>query len=466
MFKSIGVSIYIIVAWYAISICTADAEERELRKKRIIDRDDKRISPSTIPHAILLMKDVLINADYWDNEPKIFSAEYAFDGILGIPPPLTADAVKEAGGAFEVVECSNGLKKTFTRAPQLPLLVATFGHPSKFGDGLPVVFSWPVLPSSVQATDFIVTLNTGQTVIPDAISIYPNSDYNERNTVVLVSPDLGNRLRPDEEGAEYPVEIRIAKDDTPLMLVGPKGQVSGVGLTYDTRYHPYVNGPQLIIAKLSVFKNKGDDGPGSYGINKNSGKSIYRRNVEYRLRILTNWGISPDGLLFIRPDQYEDYFYIQVELQNGDVLNLTTANYVYLLDGHELEILGLAELGTKSRKYDDCYVDDRDNQIDIILKGDEEAMRLIKKVVLPSNGKYKAVYNPGGPGPNPEKGVRYTAPSTKSVADVIMAIDDPMVVNYQGKGLRNKILSTNRRERKRAEREIMSRHHISSHVHN
>ena len=45
--------------------------------------------------------------------------------------------------------------------------------------------------------------------------------------------------------------------------------------------------------------------------------------------------------------------------------------------------------------YDDCYVEDVDNQIDIILQGDDAAARSITHVEVPSSGDYLPLYNPG-----------------------------------------------------------------------
>jgi len=126
---------------------------------------------------------------------------------------------------------------------------------------MPVVFSWPVLPSTVQPTDFEIELNTGDIIVPDGVSIAPALDLNERNTVVLISPDIGNRLHPDSEGAIYPVTLRIVEDESPLQLVGPGGPVSAVGLSYNTIDHPYVHGPRMVAAKLSKMNSIGDDPP-------------------------------------------------------------------------------------------------------------------------------------------------------------------------------------------------------------
>ena len=50
--------------------------------------------------------------------------------------------------------------------------------------------------------------------------------------------------------------------------------------------------------------------------------------------------------------------------------------------------------------YNDCYVEDADNQIDIyILAGDEAAARSITFVEVPAQGDYLPLYNPAAPVP-------------------------------------------------------------------
>ena len=78
--------------------------------------------------------------------------------------------------------------------------------------------------------------------------------------------------------------------------------------------------------------------------------------------------------------------------------------------------------------------EDRDNYIDIILVGDESAARNITHVEIPSlEGGYNAFYNPGGPGPEPFEGVRYTAPGPADLEPVINALDNPMRVSREAK---------------------------------
>eukprot|EP00592_Proboscia_alata_P025028 CAMPEP_0194448666 /NCGR_PEP_ID=MMETSP0176-20130528/129703_1 /TAXON_ID=216777 /ORGANISM="Proboscia alata, Strain PI-D3" /LENGTH=432 /DNA_ID=CAMNT_0039275677 /DNA_START=304 /DNA_END=1599 /DNA_ORIENTATION=+ len=346
--------------------------------KRTRDTVKDHLHELSLSHR-LLMQDILVNANLWHPDPKILTADYAFEGILGIPPPFDERTSRKAGASVSFVVCSDGTIQPITRAASKIEIKKAFGRGSEYGDGLPVVFSWPVLPSTVQRTDFECVLNTGRVVIPDGVSIYPNADYNERNTVVLVSPDFGNRKLPDEEGAVWVTQVRIVQDCNPLMLVGPKGLISGVGLTWENELHPYLSGPKLIASKITILNTQGDNGPpGFFSINNNDGRSIYGNAAQYRLRVLTNWGISGDGAHFIRPDQFEDFFWIQAELPDGQTVKLTRSGYDYTLNNHTLTILGLAELGLSNDedRWDECYIDDRDNQIDIILKGGEEAPAL------------------------------------------------------------------------------------------
>jgi hypothetical protein len=91
--------------------------------------------------------------------------------------------------------------------------------------------------------------------------------------------------------------------------------------------------------------------------------------------------------------------------------------------------LGKAEDHETGIYYDDCYIEDRDNYIDIILVGDEAAARNVTFVEIPSlDGGYRAFYNPGGPGPEPFEDVRYAAPGPPDLEPVVIALDDPMRV--------------------------------------
>ena len=79
--------------------------------------------------------------------------------------------------------------------------------------------------------------------------------------------------------------------------------------------------------------------------------------------------------------------------------------------------------------YDLCYREHIDNQVDIILEGDEAAARSITFVEVPAEGDYLPLYNRGSPGPEPFPDARYTAPGPPDLEPVIIALDDPMRVS-------------------------------------
>jgi hypothetical protein len=134
----------------------------------------------------------------------------------------------------------------------------------------------------------------------------------------------------------------------------------------------------------------------------------------------------------VLPNEYERFFRLHVQDGGAEPLLITQVGEVYTVSGGTIQVLGLADLGLPEAQmpYDDCYVEDHDNYIDIILAGDEAAMRQITHVEIPATGDYDPFYNPGGPGNNPTPNVRYTAPGPADVEPILMALDDPLTVNY------------------------------------
>jgi len=64
------------------------------------------------------MSDILINADLWSEKPEILSAEYGFDGIIGVIP-FSEQGVKNAGGTWSTVTCSDGRTEVLTSASRV-----------------------------------------------------------------------------------------------------------------------------------------------------------------------------------------------------------------------------------------------------------------------------------------------------------------------------------------------------------
>ena len=185
----------------------------------------------------------------------------------------------------------------------------------------------------------------------------------------------------------------------------------------------------------------GDGGPPGFTANTpNDGIALYGDDAQYRLRVYTTGGYTPDGVVGLKPNQYNNFFQVQVTTDSGELVPLLKAGQEYVIDGKKIEVVGLAELGPPGQVLDgnDCYSDDKDNQIDIILKGDVEAMRKVSAVRVPSQQPagertadgYWQFYNPGGPGNNPTPGTTYTQGSPDHTVPVVMALDDPMTVTY------------------------------------
>jgi len=398
----------------------------------------------------LLREDTLIAADAWDIEPKMLAAGLGFTGIIGVPGlsldnlELSRMQVRLAGGAWNEVTCLRGGEPSlasYTSAAAPDAIRSLYGTSVYYADGLPIEFSWPVLPSSLEASDFAITLNDGSVVEPLVAAVWPNFEFNERSTVVVFGY-FGNRQPPRNPGAMYPVRVEVVASETPLLLAGPGGRVvSAVGMSAQTRGSPYTEpdvapqergGPILAAAKLTRYSSMGDDGPRLFspGLLPNHGEALYGERAQYRLRVLTTGGMTPDGVRGMHPTEFSRFFRVIAIDSAGREILITESGVDYRIDGAVLRVEGLADLGVRQDAYDECYVEDKDNQIDIILSGDESAMRAITRVQMPSSGAYSPVYNPGGPGSDPVPGVRYAAPSPPIDVEVYQGLNDPLQVTY------------------------------------
>ncbi len=397
------------------------------------------------PTYQLLKQDILINADMWELQPRMIAAGLGFTDIIGVPglddsqPDLSERLARAAGGTWNLLTGTNPNLRAYTSAITPQQVATTYGWPVLGCGGLPVEFSWPIRPSTLDATDFLITLNDGSTVIPEVTSLSPNFDFNERAVAVLFGK-FGNRFGPDDPRSRFPVRIQVVPDNTPLQLVGPAGQfVSAVGMGADAPGTPYTDpdvppeergGPRLVGAKLTRMSARGDHSPTFFAqASPNDGVTLYGDQAQYRLRIYTSGGFSPDGVRSIYPTEYQRYFRVQATTASGATVPLTETGEDYLVDGARVRVIGLAELGQPMAVYDDTYAEDHDNQIDIVLAGDEAAMRKITAVEVPSVAPYSPLYNPGGPGNRPTAGVRYSAPSRPHTQVVLQALDDPLTVD-------------------------------------
>ena len=455
----IGLSLYLLLRWAQI-FKIEDLKIRESEKQKYFYKRWFAVALSIFGVLVVLTVGVmnslsiqdqlfdgaLKEADYWSDEPGILSAGMGFEGIIGWPE-VNQETVREAEGSwYGSVMCTNGEDPpagAYTSTVSTAGIELFYKGTAEDDDGLPIVFSWPVATETVDLTDFQFTLNTGDIVFPNSAGMLPNWELNERNTVVVFG-DFGNRGLSSEEGAVFPVRLDIVKDETPLLLIGPNGQeFNAVGLSWETDTSPYDSGPKLVGAKLNHVGNEalGEGGLGfgtRSGVLPNDELSLYDEG-DFRIRVLTTGGFSPDGITGLTPTMFEDFFRIHANGSNGELVLLEKVGQEYLVAGGTLRIVGLSDLGQKENPdegifYDDCYAEDRDNYIDIILVGDEAAARNITYVEIPSlEGGYNSFYNPGGPGPEPFEGVRYTAPGPADLEPVINALDNPMRVSREAK---------------------------------
>ena len=403
--------------------------------------------------APLLKRDILIGADMWDTIPRLMSLTLNFEGIIGIPNSDDTDfevaraAVVAAGGAWNTItQCSSPpttISHTTALSPEQ--YYAGSGVRGEFLDVVQVQTSWPVRPSTLDGTDFKVTLNDGSIAEAVSATVIPNFEYNERSVLIL-NGEFGNRFPKSDARVRYPVKVEIVSDATPLQLVGPGGKlVSAVGMSISNDVTPYDNqssdpkewtGPIAIAAKMTRMSTLGESGPIplKQGLLPNDGVSMYGENkAKFRMRMLTAGGaFSPDGIFGLHPGDYRKHFRLVGVEKDGTRVPLTEQGKTYLIDGYPIRIEGLADLGLKQDDYDECYREDSENQIDIILSGSEKAAERIKILEIPVQGDgYSPLYNDGGPGNNPTPGVRFTAPSPRHSVSIMDGLRDPMRVTFR-----------------------------------
>lgn len=398
-------------------------------------------TPATqMPAYIELQRPVLINADLWSDQPEILAANYGFEGIIGIPGLLTVDdldlAVAAGAGVnfdWALLDPVPPLRNLTSGASVVGLASVGFGGGVTFADAMPIEVSWPILPGSLSPDNIAITLNTGEVVTPILAALNPNFDYNERH-VIVVFGEFGNRLAPGEAGAIYPVSVAFVEGSSPLMAVGPDGPVSIVGLSAPSA-NPYVAGPALVGAKLNHFSPVGDFAPQSLSnAFPNDAFSHYGDDAEYRLRLFTSGGFSPDGVSGFLPTDFETFFRLHAVDADGNAVLIDEVGRVYDLGVGTVEVVGLAETGApEDGPYDRIYyMEDHDNYFDIVLKGDEAAIALLRWVEIPTSAVdgYSDIYNPGGPGRTPDPDTIYTKPALPQMFAIDLSLDAPRTVSY------------------------------------
>ena len=297
-----------------------------------------------------------------------------------------------------------------------------------------------------------MTLNTGEVVTPVVASLAPNFFYNQSSCITIYGP-FGNRLEPGELGAVYPKTVSIVEGfsngtDIQLTLVGPNNVLTSMVGESIASTNPYESnsGPGLLAAKISVMSAVGQATPLVFSANvPNDGIAYYgTENAQYRLRMYTsevfalgNYQPSASRSMSLQPTDYNNVFRVQVG-PSSDPIYLYEIGVTYTIPGYgNIEVVGLASLELAGTPINDAYIGDGSNYIDIILKGDLEAMRQITFLDIPAGGvnpatgtPYLKIFSPGGPGNNPTPGIIYTQAGPPVHQAVTQALNDANTVTY------------------------------------
>lgn len=388
--------------------------------------------------AASLLTPINYNADIFATTPALITANYGFEGYIGVPGlDGTTEQYRKLAAQFNIawdqIDPSLGAsQRAYYSAVSTSEASSIYGVDLYLADTIPLVFTNPILPTTMSPADFLVTLSDGSQVTPLAASFLPNLEFNERQCVVL-DGEFGNRIQPGDPGALYPVSVTVVDDGTPLQLLTNSGLVSAVGLSQSSA-NPYVagNGPRLVAAKLNYFSNLGEGGPIGVGLasQDNSGSDLYGSQAQYRLRLYTSAGFSPDGIASVLPSEFSRYFTLQADAGGGSTIDITRAGIPYSIgDFGTLTVVGLADLATAGTTENAAYVEDHDNYYDVILSGDPAAIARLSTVRWPSSGSYSPVYNPGGPGNNPDAPGAAPGPFTVPSSDGSVAITNDLAGN-------------------------------------
>ena len=121
------------------------------------------------------------------------------------------------------------------------------------------------------------------------------------------------------------------------------------------------------------------------------------KKARFRMRMLAVGGdFSPDGIFGMHPGDYRKHFRPVAIENDGTRVQLVDPGTTYYVDGHPFRIEGLADLGVKKDAYDDCYQEDSENQIDVILSGSVKAAKRITILQIPARGDgYSPLYSDG-----------------------------------------------------------------------
>ena len=403
------------------------------------------------PTGKMINSDIIVNANLYGDTPEFLSATgFSHLVCMNSTTDLYEGQKFFLGNYNTNLDINSHILRNITSSSDIRLLSPVTRHLQPGMDAMPICFTFPILPSSVDVKQFAITLNNGFVVKPYDFTFAPNSKYNEKQCIIL-NGYWNNRLLNNENtytmNSIYPISVKIVESfGKKLYAIGPKGlyDMTEKTVTFTDGYVSPIFLNACVLTKYTlpdIYNHLGDIGSGVNAIeNMNSPNILYGNDAEYRFRVFTAFGYSPDGILPMLPDQYERYWYLQyVDPDTSISTNLYKQQYKYTFGSYSVTIVGLADLGFLSTTgYDSAtYSEDRDNQIDIIVKGDETIIKNIKKLVIPSGGfnpdtglSYISFMSPGGPGPTPIPGMKYTLPSVYQELDIINNLNNPKTVTF------------------------------------
>jgi Ca2+-binding RTX toxin-like protein len=189
-----------------------------------------------------------------------------------------------------------------------------------------------------------------------------------------------------------------------------------------------------LAAKLNAYSDLGEGNPAWLASSTaNSGFDLYGEQAMYRLRIYTSAGFSADGIGSILPTDFSKFFQLRAKDDHGSDVVITSSGLDYNISGFgSVRVLGIADTGLFQSSYDISYVEDHDNQYDIILSGDLAAVARLYSIRMPSGEGRSPVYNPGGPGNDPGNNppVRFTVASSDQTIEITNDFQDSSFVSY------------------------------------
>lgn len=109
--------------------------------------------------GLIFDDNAIVAADLWHPDPLILSANPGFDGIIGIRTDF--EGTLAGGGTWIDDEQRESLCGPGFSSPESSAVPVGMGNiynckePVDNDDGLPICFSWPVLPSSIK-TDYLL----------------------------------------------------------------------------------------------------------------------------------------------------------------------------------------------------------------------------------------------------------------------------------------------------------------------